>query len=128
MVIKGLYDFYLLSKLNPIAAKGTGIISYKKSFNTYCFFVSSAFNNAKSISFTENLSAGRFQRQFDYLLNHPKISGLYQIFVVYSLRIPIILNTIITAPFSKQSRRYFNKKAGSSSALKKYFKNLKEEI
>jgi hypothetical protein len=128
MVIKGLYDFYLLSKLNPITAKGTEVIRYKRPLNTYCFFVSSAFNDAKSISFTENLSAGRFRKQFDYLLNHPKISGLYQIFVVYSLRIPIILKTFITAPFSKQSRRYFNKKAGSSSALRRYFKNLKEEI
>lgn len=128
MVIKGLYDFYLLSKLNPITAKDTEVIRHKRSFNTYCFFVSSAFNNAKSIRFTENLSARRFRKQFDYLLNHPKISGLYQIFIVYSLRIPIILKTFITAPFSKQSRRYFNKKAGSSSALRRYIKSLKEEF
>ena len=129
MVIKGLYDFYLLSKLNQQQGNvKPSIKNYRKQFNTYCSFISGIFNNSESVYFDRDISTRRFKRQFEYLLNHPEISRLYQIVVVYSLRIPIILKTFITAPFSKQSRRYINKKTGNISAMKRYFKNLKNEI
>lgn len=128
MLIKGLYDFYLLIGLYQagnarLAAKG-----YNSILNTYCAFISFAFNKPKGLTFDNTYSARIFKRQFEYLLNHPKIYGFYQLIVLYAIRIPIILETVITAPFSKQSRRYFRKKAGSLSAMRKYFKNLKDEI
>jgi hypothetical protein len=128
MVIKGLYDFYLLARLKPIGENRNSIKSYNRKYNVYCSFASSAFTNTKTICYTENHSTRRFKRQFDYLLNHPAIEKFYQIIVLYSLRIPIILRTFSTAPFSKQSRRYINKKAGNPAALRRYIKKLKEEI
>jgi len=129
MVIKGLYDFYLLARLNQKQGNvKPSIKRYNKQFNTYCSFVSGVFNNSDSAYLNENFSSRKFKSRFEYLLNHPKFSGLYQFIVLYSLRIPIILKTFITAPFSTQSRRYINKKAGSASAMKRYFRNLKNEF
>lgn len=129
MVIKGLYDFYLLSNLNQQQGNARPAVKgYNRRFNLYCSFISGVFNNSASVYFDRNISTSRFKRQFEYLLNHPEISKFYQFVVVYSLRIPIILKTIITAPFSKHSRRYINKKAGNPAALRRYFKNLKEEF
>lgn len=128
MLVKGLYDFYLLSKLVPIGRERASIKGYNKTFNTYCSFASSVFNTSKGINFTENFSSRRFKRQFEYLVNHPKVYGYYQFVVLYSLRITIILKTFITAPFSKQSRRYVRKKVGSLSAVKRYFKSLRREF
>lgn len=128
MVIKGLYDFYLLSKLNQQENTRFSVKGYTMRFNTYCSFVSAIFNHSQSIYFIENFSTKRFKKQFDYLLNHPKYSRLHQIIVTYNLRFFIILKTFVTAPFSKQSRRYINKKTGNFSALKRYFKKLKEEF
>jgi len=128
MLIKGLYDFYLLAKLTPPGKTMPSIKGYKRSFNIYCSFVSAAFNNSKTIDFTENSSAKRFKNQFDYLQNHPKIYGYYQLLILYSHRIPIILKTFITAPFSKHSRRYIKKKAGTMSAVKGYIRHLRQEF
>ena len=128
MMIKGLYDYYLLSRLDQQKKYSLSVKGYARAANTYSSFVSTSFNHPPSIIFTWNPLARRFKRIFDFLLNHPSISGFYQFVVVYRLRIPIILKTILTAPFSKQSRRYFNKKAGSSRALRSYLKKLKEEI
>lgn len=128
MVIKGLYDFYLLSKLNQSSEISSLAKAYTRKFNTYCSFASVIFNHPSSIIFTQNSSTRRFKWLFDYLLDHPRISGFYQFIVLYSLRIPIIFKTIIMSPFSKQSRRYFSKKAGSGAALRRYIKSLKEEL
>jgi len=128
MLIKGLYDFYLLAKLSPEKRVKPLIKEYEKWFNTYCFGVSATFNNSQSINFTENPTTRRFKRQFDFLLNHPKIFGFYQLLILYSLRISIILKTFITAPFSKHSRRYIKKKAGTMSAVKGYIRHLRQEF
>ena len=128
MLVKGLYDFYLLSKLHTPGKTKSTIKGYERKYNTYCSFASAAFNHSQTIEFTENLSTVRFKRQFDYLLNHPKIYSVYQLMILYSIRIPIILESFFTAPFSKQSRRYIKKKAGTLSAVRRYFKKLKQEF
>jgi hypothetical protein len=128
MLLKGLYDFYLLTELNPAGLERFGLKGCNSKFNTYCAFISSVFYQPKGLPYEDTYSARIFKRQFIYLLNHPKLYGFYQMIVLYAIRIPIILQTVITAPFSKQSRRYFSKKAGSLPAMRKYFKNLKEEI
>ena len=126
MLIKGLYDFYLLARLAPQGGIKLSVKGYEMKFNTYCSFVSSIFNNSQAIQFTENLATRKLKRNFDYLLNHPKVFGFYQLLILYSIRIPIILKSFITAPFSKHSRRYIKKKAGSVSAIKGYFQKLKQ--
>jgi hypothetical protein len=128
MLIKGLYDFYLLANLGPPVEMKPLIKGYEKWFNTYCSFVSSTFNNTLNTKFTENLTTSRFRKQFDYLLNHPKIFSFYQIIILYSIRIPIILKSFMTAPFSKHSRHYIKKKVGTMSAVKRYFRNLRQEF
>jgi hypothetical protein len=128
MLIKGLYDFYLLAKIAPQGGIKPYVKGYQQYFNTYYSFASVAFNSSKTIEFTENLATRRFKRQFDYLLNHPKIFGFYQIIILYSIRIPIILKSFITAPFSKHSLSYIKKKAGSVAAVKRYFKSLRQEF
>jgi len=128
MLVKGLYDFYLLAKLYPSISIKPIIKGYERKFNSYCSFVSSTFNNSQNISFNENPSTRRFKRQFDYLLNHPKTHKIHQLIVLYSLRVTLILKTFITAPFSKHSRRYIKKKVGTWSAVKRYFRHLRQEF
>jgi hypothetical protein len=128
MMIKGLYDFYLLSKRAMSGEVKPMLKKYERKFNTYCAFASAVFNNSNTINFNEDFSTKRFKRQFNYLLNNPKIYGIYQLVILYNLRVSIILKTFFTAPFSKHSRRYITKKAGSWSALKGYMGNLRREL
>jgi hypothetical protein len=128
MLIKGLYDFYLLSKLVPTGEIMPPVKGYERKFNTYCSIASATFNDSKAIHYTENISTRRFKRQFDYLLNNPEIYRIYQLIILYSKRVPIIMKTFIAAPFSKHSRRYIKKKAGSWSAVKGYLGNLRREL
>lgn len=128
VLIKGMYDFYLLWRLGLPSSEPVKISGYDKKYNTYCYLVSEAFYQTKKIQCNANQRAKIFKRQADFLLDHPKPGSLYQLVVLYRLRIRVILSTMITAPFSRSSRRYFNKKAGSIPALKKYLKGLRKEL
>ena len=128
MVIKGLYDHFLLAKQEQLGNIKPFLPAYKRKFNDYCFMVSALFNNTDVIGFENNMSATRFKKQFNYLLNHPKMYALYQFLILYRLRITGILELIVTAPFSKQSRRYISKKIGTIENSRKYFLHLKKEI
>ncbi len=128
MVIKGLYDYYLLAKNESKLNTAYNLNDYERKLNAYCFIVSALFNHSEKIGFKKNFLATRFKKQFDYLLNHPKIYTLYQFLILYRLRITGILELIVTAPFSKQSRRYISKKIGTIENSRKYFLHLKKEI
>ncbi len=128
MVIKGLYDFYLMAKMNYAEKTQPWPEGYKRKFNSYSAFVSATFNNSDAVGFTLTGSAKRFRNQFNYLQNHPKTYGIYQLIVLYQLRFNEILKVLLTLPFSKQSRRYFHKKLGTTDKAKKYFRHLKSEF
>lgn len=124
MQIKGLYDFYLLSlRAFPEKIKPS-VRGYEQKFNTYCAFISTEFNAPDIIPFESNRAEQAFHRQFNFLLDHPKTYTFYQFMVLYRLRITEITRLIFTAPFSKQSRRYIRKKAGSMKSLQDYFRRL----
>jgi hypothetical protein len=128
MLIKSLYDFYLLAMLKE-TGKGMPIINnYNRALNNYCAIVSGTFNNAKVIQYSNSNASKRFRKQFDFLLDHPKFFTLYHFIVLYKIRIAVIFGSLFTAPFSKQSRLYIKKKAGTLSALKRFVKNLKQEV
>jgi hypothetical protein len=128
MLIKSEYDFYLLAKLLPAQEAIPMDKKHERRFNAWSALASATFNNDKEIRFKKNRSAKRFRRQFEYLLNHPEIFAVYQFLVLYRIRTGIILGSLLAAPFSKQSRRYIKKKAGSVPALKKYLKGLRKEL
>lgn len=128
MVIKSLYDFYLLAKLDPQKTEGISVLGYNLKFNTYCSHASVSFNNTNYINFITNRSTRIFKVQFDYLLDHPKLYELYQFIVLYRLRIFIILKSFITAPFSRHSRHYIKKKIGNPDSARRYFQKLRNEI
>ena len=125
-LIKGLYDFYLLSCLSMAAT--VSIPGSNKKYNAYCFLVAEAFNRPKELNAEAGRAVKRYKRQMDYLMDHPKLGSMYQLAVLYWVRIQVVLGTLITAPFSRSARLYFKKKAGSIPALKKYLKGLKNEL
>lgn len=128
MLIKGLYDFFLLSKQGS-AAEGRPVIKgFEKQFKAYCYFVHVAFGNPETAMYAANTFSKRYKRHFDYLMDHPKVFSLYQLAVLYRIRVKVVTETIFTAPFSKSARMYFKKKAGSIPALKKYLKGLRNEL
>jgi len=128
VLIKGMYDFYLLWCLGVPSSEPVNISGYDKIYNTYCYLVSEAFYQTRKIQRKATRRAKIFKRQLDFLLDHPTPGSIYQLIVLYRLRIQVILKTVITAPFSRGSRRYFKKKAGSIPALKAYLKRLKREF
>ena len=126
--IKGLYDFYQLSCLGMAAPASVSVTGYNKKYNAYCFLVAEAFNLPTQKNYAAGRAARKYKRQVDYLLDHPKLGSMYQLAVLYRIRIQVVLGTLITAPFSRSARLYFKKKAGSIPALKKYLKGLKNEL
>jgi len=124
MVIKGLYDFFLMAKNEP-EQNATSILSgFNRKFNAYSFFASALFNHSQMIHYKSDFSAIRFKKQFDYLLNHPKMQAGYQLLVLNSLRLSEVLKVLFTAPFSRTSRRYILKKAGNTTKVKQYIRKL----
>ena len=124
MVIKGLYDFFLLTIQEPSESIRLFKSEYASKFNSYCFMVSALFKSTDAIGFKNNLPATRFKKQFDYLLNHPKMQSGYQLIILYRLRISEVFRLFVTAPFSRSSRKYILKKAGNASKVKQYTQKL----
>ena len=126
--IKGLYDFYRLLYLDMAAPASESVPGYNKKYKAYCFLVAEAFSLPNQFNTKAGRAVKRYKRQMDYLLDHPKLGSMYQLAVLYRVRIQVVLGTLITAPFSRSARLYFNKKAGSIPALKKYLKGLRNEL
>ena len=128
-LIKGLYDFYLLTSTDmaaPATIPNAGFS--RRKFNAYCYLVAEAFKRPILTDAEAGRTAKRYKQQMDYLMDHPKLGSIYQLVVLYRIRIQVILGTLITAPFSRRARLYFKKKAGSIPALKAYLKGLRREI
>jgi len=124
MVIKGLYDFYLISKNDPELSAASILTGFNRKFNVYCFFASALFNHSQKIHFKSDSSAIRFKKQFEYFLNHPEMQSGYQLLILYRLRISEVLRLLVTAPFSRSSRKYIMKKVGNASKVKQYTQKL----
>lgn len=124
ILIKGLYDFYRLAILDSPEKTKPSVRGFEKKFNTYRFLASAAFNNSALIVYKRTSAALRFKRQFDFLLNHPEFYSFYKLMVLYSVRLRIILEVFITAPFSKNARSYIRKKIGSLDTAKAYLRKL----
>lgn len=124
LIMKGLYDFYLISKNHPVSDIRPVLRKYNNKFNAYCYYVSAVFNNSEWPEHTNSPSVRRFKRQTEYLQDHPKIFSCYLRLVYNFERIVKILLLFATAPFSKYSRYYIKKKIGSREAIIKYFRKL----
>jgi hypothetical protein len=124
MVIKGLYDFFLIAKNGQGPVTTSILPGFKRKYNVYCFFASSLFNHSQKIHFQSALSATRFKKQFEYLINHPKMQSGYQLVILYGLRISEVFQLIVTAPFSESSRKYIMKKVGNTARIKQYMQKL----
>ncbi len=128
-LIKGLYDFYLLSRLSKDAPSAVSTIpGYNKKYKAYCYLVAEAFKQPALTDADTGRTVKRYKLQMDFLFDHPKLGSIYQLAVLYRIRIQVVLRTLITAPFSRGARLYFKKKAGSIPALKKYLKGLRNEL
>ncbi len=124
LIMKGLYDFYLISKNHPVSDIRPVLRKYNNKFNAYCYYVSAVFNDSEWPEHTNSPSVRRFKRQTEYLQDHPKIFSCYLRLVYNFERIVKILLLFATAPFSKYSRYYILKKIGSREALIQYFRKL----
>lgn len=124
LIMKGMYDFYLISKRQSAPEIRLQLRKYGNMFNTYCHYISEVFNESELLGHTITSSARRFIRQTEYLQDHPKLFNLYSKSVYNSERIIKIFRLFATAPFSKYSRYYIRKKIGSRKAIGEYFRKL----
>ena len=124
MLIKGLYDYYLIAKNEPKQSAAYILNNFNRKLNKYCYLVSVLFNDSKQIYYKADLSAIRFKKQFEYLLNHPKVQSGYQLMVLYRLRISEVAKIVVTSPFSISSRKYILKKVGNATKVKQYIRKL----
>jgi len=126
MSLKGIYDFYLLSKLDTPGQIKPKLLNYNSKFNTYCYFVSTVFNCF--VSHEINYVSKRYKKQFDFLQNNPKIKLFLQFTLLYFFRIRKIIHLLIIAPFSKKARKFIHKQFGTRAARKQLYSRMKEEL
>jgi hypothetical protein len=124
VMMKGMYDFYLMSIQCPVSEIQPALKRYRKKFNAYCYYISVTFNNSKWPGHTNCRSARRFKWQTGYLKDHPKMFSFYLALVYNCDRVIKILRLFVTAPFRKYSRYYIRKKIGTGEARRKYYRKL----
>jgi len=124
LMMKGIYDFYLMSKHCPVSEIQPVLKRYRRKLNAYCYYISATFNNSQWPGHTNCRSARRFKRQTVYLKDHPKMFSIYSALVYNCERVVKIIRLFATAPFSKYSRYYIREKIGTREARRKYYRKL----
>jgi hypothetical protein len=100
--IKGMYDFYLLSKSCPPDPVSLQSGRYRKSFRKFIYVTAGFFNVPDLLVSIETPSLKRYRKREIFLLNHPGVNGLWHDYV-YAF---VYLGGLsIKSIYSKKSRK-----------------------